>query len=83
MTTDFEKDKPSPSGNRNTLVSGLLCGMGAVGIGSKILQNREAIGTLVSDFLGRLGQLGSTVIQQSTIQMEKGCNVLRIQSCRH
>ena len=53
MTTDFEKDKPS---SNNTLMSGALCAMGAFGIGSKVLQNREAIGALVSDFLGRLGQ---------------------------
>ena len=56
MTTDFEKDKPSSSNLVSGLTSGLLCGIGAMGIGSKILQNKEIIGTLASDFLGRLGQ---------------------------
>jgi len=72
MVTDFEKDKPSSSNLVSGLTSGLLCGIGAMGIGSKILQNKEVIGTLVSDFLGRLGQGVTQLPLQSTIQSTDG-----------
>ena len=65
MVTEFKKDSPESPGS-NTLVSGLLCGAGIVGIGSKILQNREAVGSLISDFLGKLGQAGPCSTAQST-----------------
>ena len=71
MTTDFQKDKPT-SNLVSGLTSGLLCGIGAMGIGSKILQNKELIGTLASDFLGRLGQGVTQLPLQSTIQSTGG-----------
>ena len=37
------------------LVECLLCGVGAVGLASKVYQNRETLGAILADFLGRLG----------------------------
>ena len=65
MCTDFQKDKPT-SNLVSGLTSGLLCGIGAMGIGSKILQNKEVIGTLVSDFLKHLGQSAPQLPIKST-----------------